>query len=128
PSRAVPGPVVAVLLFALVSDLTTLYLLGLAFGVGYGAYSAVDWALACDVLPNRETSASRDMGIFHIAYTLPQVFAPALLGPVLYYLNSSHGLAGLAIGRNAGYRAVFASAALWFALATVMVRQIRKVR
>jgi MFS family permease len=127
-SSGLQGLVVAVLLFTLVSDLPTIYLLGLAFGIGYGAYSAVDWALACDVLPDRERSASRDMAIFHIAYTLPQVFAPALLAPILYHLNHSRSIAGMAIGPNAGYRAVFASAALWFALATVMVRRIRKVR
>ena len=127
-SSGLQGLVVSVLLFTLVSDLRVIYLLGLAFGIGYGAYSAVDWALACDVLPDREGSASRDMGIFHIAITLPQVFAPALLAPVLYYLNHSHGVAGLAIGPNAGYRAVFASAAVWFVLSTLMVRKIRKVR
>jgi MFS family permease len=127
-SSGLQGAVVAVLLFTLLSDLRTIYVLGLAFGIGYGAYSAVDWALACDVLPDRERSASRDMGIFHIAYTLPQVLAPALLAPILYYLNHSRSVAGLAIGPNAGYRAVFASAAVWFALATLMVRKIRKVR
>jgi len=111
-SSGLQGMVVAVLLFTLVSDLPTVYLLGLAFGIGYGAYSAVDWALACDVLPDRERSASRDMAIFHIAYTLPQVFAPALLGPILYYLNHSRSVAGLAISPHTGYRAVFASATL----------------
>ena len=68
------------------------------------------------------------MAIFHIAYTLPQVFAPALLAPLLYFLNHAHSVAGMATGPNTGYRAVFASAAVWFALATLMVRKIRKVR
>jgi hypothetical protein len=68
------------------------------------------------------------MGVFHVAYTLPQVFAPALLAPVLYRLNQPGSIAGVTTGPGAGYRAVFATAAVWFVLATVMVRRIRKVR
>jgi len=127
-SSGLQGMVVAVLLFTLVSDLATIYVLGLAFGIGYGAYSAVDWALACDVLPDRERSAARDMGIFHVAYTLPQVFAPALLAPILYRLNQPGHIAALTTGPGTGYRVVFASAGLWFLLATLMVRRIRTVR
>jgi hypothetical protein len=49
-------------------------------------------------------------------------------GP-LYYLNqSSHVVAGVASGGNLGYRVVLATAAIWFILGTVMVRQIRGVR
>jgi Na+/melibiose symporter-like transporter len=127
-SSGLQGMVAAVLLFTLVSDLTTVFALGILFGVGYGAYSAVDWALACDVLQDRQRAAARDMGVFHVAYTLPQVFAPALLAPVLYRLNQPGSIAGVATGPGVGYRAVFATAAVWFVLATVMVRRIRNVR
>ena len=127
-SCTIQGLVVAVLLFTLVSNLAVIYLMGLLFGVGYGVYSSVDWALACDVLPDRKRSAARDMGIFHVSYTLPQVFAPALLAPVLYWLNQPGSIAGLHTGSGVGYRAVFASATIWFLLATVMVTRIRGVR
>lgn len=127
-SSGLQGLVVAVFLFTLVSDTSMVYALGVTFGIGYGAYSAVDWALACDVLPDRERSAARDMGVFHVALTLPQVFAPALLAPILYRLNQPGTIAGLATGHGAGYRAVFASATLWFVLATVMVSRVRGVR
>jgi MFS family permease len=127
-SSGLQGLVAAVLVFTLVSDLPTLFALGVLFGVGYGAYSAVDWALACDVLQDRQRAAARDMGVFHAAFTLPQVFAPALLAPVLYRLNQPGSIAGMATGPGAGYRAVFATAAVWFVLATVMVRRIRQVR
>ena len=36
------------------------FVVGALFGVGYGAYQAVDWALAVDVLPPGE-SAAKDM-------------------------------------------------------------------
>lgn len=35
-------------------------------GVGYGAYQAVDWALALDVLP-KGSNIAKDMGVWHVA-------------------------------------------------------------
>jgi MFS family permease len=128
-SSATQALVAAVLVFTLVSSLPLIYGLGILFGVGYGAYAAVDWAMACDVLPERQRSAARDMALFHVAYTLPQVVGPALLAPVLLILNRS-GASVLSVptGGNLGYRIVFGSAAIWFVLATVMVRNVRGVR
>jgi len=96
------------------------YLLGVFFGLGFGAYQAVDWALACDVLPDREHGAAKDMALFHVSFTLPQVLAPAIAGQILFNLNQLQG--------NLGYRVVFGTAAVWFFLATVFVRMIRGVR
>jgi MFS family permease len=128
-SSGVQTAVMAVLLVSLVSDLRLVYGLGIVFGIGYGAYSAVDWAMACDVLPERERSAAKDMALFHVAYTLPQVVAPALLAPALYFLNRSGSVVlGVQTGGNLGFRAVFASASIWFVLATVMIRNVRGVR
>jgi Na+/melibiose symporter-like transporter len=128
-SSGLQTAVAAVLLFSLITDLRWMYALGIAFGVGYGAYSAVDWALACDVLPAPQRSAARDMALFHVAYTLPQVVAPALLAPALVALNRPGGaVLGLSTGSDLGFRAVFATATIWFVLATVMVRNIRGVR
>ncbi|HEY4027051.1 MAG TPA: MFS transporter [Candidatus Dormibacteraeota bacterium] len=128
-SSGLQTAVTMVLLFSLVSDLPLVYALGILFGAGYGAYSAVDWAMACDVLPDRERSAARDMALFHVAYTLPQVVGPALLAPVLFFLNHSGStVLGVGTGGNLGYRVVFASAAIWFLLATIMVRNVRGVR
>jgi len=120
-SAAMQAAVSAVLLFTLVTDLTVLYLLGVLFGLGFGAYQAVDWALACDVLPDRDNAAAKDMALFHVSFTLPQVFASALAGQLLYHLNQSQG-------NNFGYRVVFATAALWFVLSLVFVRMIKGVR
>ena len=128
-SSGLQALVAGVLVFTLISDLPLIYSLGLIFGLGYGAYSSVDWALACDVLPDQQGSAGKDMGLFHASLTLPQVFAPALLAPILYFLNrSGHSLVGVHTGGNLGFRIVFASAAIWFVLATVMVTRIRGVR
>jgi MFS-type transporter involved in bile tolerance (Atg22 family) len=89
------------------------------FGVGYGLYYAVDWALACDTLPDRSRSA-KDMGLFHVAFTLPQVFVPFVAGLALDAVNHRSALAG--------YRVIFVGAAVFFVLGTVFVSRIRSVR
>ena len=96
------------------------FALGIAYGVGYGLYFAVDWALACDTLPDKNQSA-KDMGLFHIALTMPQAVIPFFGGPLIDALNN--GLHG-----NAGYRVVFSSAVLFLFLGTILVRRIRTVR
>jgi MFS family permease len=110
----------AVLLFTLIRSPAMLYLLGVLFGLGFGAYQAVDWALACDVLPDKEKAAAKDMALFHVSLTLPQVLGPAIFGVVLFELNRQGG--------DLGYRIVFASAAAWFILATIFVSRIKGVR
>lgn len=42
------------------------------FGVGYGAFASVDWALGSDLLPDR-TRLGRDMGLWHISLVAPQL-------------------------------------------------------
>jgi MFS family permease len=128
-SSAMQAVVVSVLLFGLVRSLAVLYVLGILYGIGYGAYYAVDWALACDVLPNREEAAGRDMALWHVSFTLPQVLAPAILAGFLHFLNQpGHQLLGVSSGNDLGFRFIFGSAALWFILGTVMVSRIRGVR
>jgi len=95
------------------------FVVGALFGVGYGAYQAVDWALAVDVLPPGE-SAAKDMGIWHVALVLPQVIAPLVTGITLASLKH--------ISLLTGYTVVFVLTALWFVLGTVFVSRIRGVR
>jgi len=99
--------------------LPVVFALGAAYGVGYGLYYAVDWALACDTLPDRDKSA-KDMGLFHVAQVLPQTIAPAIGGYLLDYFNG--------VSPNSGYRAVFGSAIVFFILGTIFVSRIRSVR
>lgn len=99
-------------------------LLGIVFGVGYGAYQAVDWAMASDVLPS-ENDYAKDMGIWHVAWTFPQVIATPIAGFLLdnfQIIGGQHGQPTL------GYTVIFFLAAFYLVLGTVLVRKVRKVR
>ena len=91
--------------------------LGILFGLGYGAYLSVDWALAIDSLPTSASSA-RDLGIFTVSINLPSLIAPALGGLVILLANAA-GIGPLA------YRLVFTLAAISLLLGVVVVRRIR---
>jgi Na+/melibiose symporter-like transporter len=110
---------VVFILVALKPSLAFTFAVGAVFGIGYGAYQAVDWALAVDVLPKGE-AAAKDMGIWHVSLVLPQVLAPAITGFVLTGFKP--------VGLLVGYTVVFVLTALWFVLGTVFVRAIRSVR
>jgi MFS family permease len=109
------------LIFIVFYPTATPVLIGLAliYGLGFGLYYAVDWALACDTLPDR-ANAAKDMGLFHVAFTLPQVVVPAIAGPVLDHFNRQ--------SPNSGYRVIFSAAIVFMALGTAFVTRIKSVR
>jgi MFS family permease len=128
-SGALQAAVASILLFGLIRSLAIVFVMGILFGIGYGLYVAVDWAIACDVLPDREKSSGRDMGLWHIAFTLPPALAPAIFAPILHAFNEpGHVILGLTTGDLLGFRLVFAGAAVWFVLGTFFVSRIRGVR
>ncbi len=91
--------------------------LGVIFGVGYGAYYSVDWALAVDVLPSLD-DAGKDMGLWSIASNLPGVLAPALGGAIF-------SVAGIFGATNFGYRLIFALAAAFLLAGAVFILLVR---
>jgi MFS family permease len=93
--------------------------LAVIYGLGYGLYVAVDWALACDTVPDRAKSA-KDMGLFHVGQTLPNSIIPAIEGVLIAYFNSH--------AANSGYRVAFGSVIVFFLLGTACVSRIRSVR
>jgi MFS family permease len=99
--------------------LTVILVAGAIFGLGYGAYLAVDWALVADVLPSEETFA-RDMGVWNIGLTVPQVLA-AVFGGWLILLGTTLGSAQL------GYTFLFVAFVVFCVSGTVTVRFIKGV-
>jgi len=93
--------------------------LGVVYGVGFGAFSAVDWALGLDTLPDRDRPA-KDLGLYHVADSLPRVLLPFVMGFVVDAVNR--------LSSNAGYRVTFVVAAALYAGSGILVRRIRSVR
>ncbi len=115
---------VVCLVFVLFHSFTLAVLMGAVFGLGYGAYESVDWALASDVLPSLDDYA-KDMGVWHVAMVLPQVIATPIAG---FLLDRFQEVGKVQNVPNLGYTVIFMVAVVYFVLGTVFVRQIKKVR
>lgn len=96
------------------------------FGVGFGTFLAVDFAMVLDVLPSAATAA-KDMAVWHAALVLPQLLATPVAGGLLDYFRKV-GMASQPPQPNLGYQVVFLLAASYFAAGTVLVRKIRRIR
>lgn len=108
------------IVFVLTHSFPLVIAAGAIFGLGYGAYQSVDWALVADVLPSRRTFA-RDMGVWNIALSLPQVIAPVVGGPIIDSFNK----AGQPI---AGFQVLFSLAIVYCLIGTITVRFIRGIK
>lgn len=94
-----------------------LWILGILFGVGYGAYTSVDWALAVDAMPQLST-VGKDFALWGSSTNLSSILAPAM-GSLIIYLVSFYAATAL------GYRLVFAVATLFLIYGAIFVLKIR---
>ena len=99
----------ALLLLAFVHSYPGAYVGAAILGVGFGIYTAVDFALITQVLPT-DADRAKDLGVINIANALPQVLAP--------------GVAALVLGLGAGYPTLYVLAALAAVLGSFLVRRI----
>jgi MFS family permease len=97
-----------------------LWPLGILFGLGYGVYMSVDWALSIDALPSLE-HAGKDLGLWDASVTLPSIIAP-LFGSLIINIGAHFGQLEL------GYRMVFTAAAIFLVVAAVCVLFVREKR
>jgi len=122
---------VAALLLAFVPQYAVAIIAAGILGLGYGAFMAVDQALATQVLPDSH-SRGKDLGIMNIATAVPQAIAP-LLGAVIVVVaagvatGQSAGGAGFA-GANVGFGALFVASALFAILGGLSIRPIKSVK
>jgi MFS family permease len=117
--------------FIFCHSITDVLLAGTLFGIGYGAYISVDYALGADVLPSRK-DAGKEMAVWHIAMTLPQSVA----SPIAGYLIALPGkkIDALVKGEEisvhytqAGYANIFILCAVCFLLGAILLRNVKGV-
>mmetsp|Transcript_4736 Transcript_4736/g.7365 ORF Transcript_4736/g.7365 Transcript_4736/m.7365 type:complete len:482 (+) Transcript_4736:128-1573(+) len=92
------------------------FVVGALFGLGYGIYQSVDWALAIDVCPS-SSDIAKDMGVWHCAMVLPTVISPFISGLILDSLKDK--------AYTTAYLIIFAMIILYLILAAVFVRPVK---
>ncbi len=107
----------AVAAFGLFPVAALVFAFALVWGLGYGAFTSVDWALALDSIPD-VANVARDLGVWSTASNLPAVSAPIAGGTILSRV----------LPASAGYRLMFLVAAASFALGAVLVLLGRDAR
>ncbi|XP_074648625.1 uncharacterized protein LOC141904075 [Tubulanus polymorphus] len=95
--------------------------LALVFGLGFGCYQSVDFALVMDVLPVEKDKA-KDIAVWHQALVLPQALATPVGGILLDLFERVNCHIGL------GYIIIFLMTAVYFLLSGIFVIKIRGVR
>lgn len=109
--------VIGYVLVALQPSLFLVAPLVIVYAAAYGAYQAVDWALALRVLPSRD-AAGKDMGVWHVSMVLPQILGPAGTGWLISWAKA-------AMSPSFAYVLAFVLAALWLVLAAALVDRIQ---
>jgi len=89
------------LLFTVAPSLTVAFIAAIPAGIGYGVFTAVEWALACNLVPREH--AARYLGFWNLSAILPQILGFVLAGVI------GSGLSGLThIAPGFGWRVVYA--------------------
>jgi len=92
---------------------------GAFFGIGYGAYTSVDWALTADALPPTN-EAGKFLGIWSAMGILPQVVGITIGGIILQLLRG--------FPNHFGYTTLFVVTIVYFGLGTLVIRQVRGIK
>jgi MFS family permease len=85
----------------------------LILGVGFGAFTSVDFALMTQVLP-ADLNRGKDLGVINIANSLPQVLAPAIAAPIVAHAG--------------GYPTLYVASSFIALTGAALVYRIRSVR
>ncbi|KQQ04186.1 MULTISPECIES: MFS transporter [unclassified Rathayibacter] len=97
-----------------------LYIGSLLTSVGIGVFAAVDQALMLDVLPEKETSAGRYLGIIGFAVSIPQAAAP-FIAPVFLAVGAS-------VAGDKNYTLLYLIAGAFTIIGGLVVMRVKSVR
>jgi MFS family permease len=109
---------VAAAVFALAPNLTWAYVAAVPAGLAYGVLTAVEWALACNLLPKGETA--RYLGVWNASAVVPQIFAAIIAGVV--------GSRVSAIAPGLGWRVDFAITVVACLVGAYFLRHVHERR
>lgn len=115
------------LMFIFCTTITHVLIAGVLFGIGYGAYISVDWALGTDVLPSKE-DAAKDMAVWHISMTLPQAVAAFPAGLIVRSFGmTEHVVKGEVVKHytHAGFAALFIIGAIFLGSGALLLRNVK---
>lgn len=104
---------VAAFVLVFVTNYEATFVAGGLLGLGYGAFLAVDQALATQVLPDPQ-DRGKDLGIMNVAFQVPQALAPLLGAFVVDALG--------------GFRGLFMLSAVAAILGAIVVSLVRRVK
>ena len=104
--------------FAFAPNLNVAYIAGLPAGLAYGVFTAVEWALACNLLPKGD--AARYLGIWNASAVVPQIIGFLVAGAV--------GSAISARVPGLGWRVDFGIAAACCLIGAYFLRFVRERR
>eukprot|EP01134_Creolimax_fragrantissima_P003566 CFRG3566T1 len=111
------------LAFAFVTNFQIITIFTSVFGVGYGAFLAVDFAMVMDILPDNRENA-RDIAVWHSALVIPNMIA----APIAGILRDTFQEVGCGCECGLGYIVVFLNASVYFLLSGLFVLKIRGIR
>jgi len=122
---------IAALLLAFVPQYGVAIVAAAILGLGYGAFMAVDQALATQVLPDSH-SRGKDLGIMNIANAVPQAIAP-LLGAVIVVVAAGFAAGqpddgATFAGASFGFGALFVASAIFAVLGGLSITPIKSVK
>jgi MFS family permease len=111
---------VGALVLANAATIGPLIPLAVMLGIGWGAYYAVDWALACNLLPQGRAGAL--MALWNIGASGPQVLSPLIGGIVVDRIGAAAGDLGI------GYRYLFDFVGVYVLLGAIALAFVREPR
>jgi len=106
------------LLFVAASNFTMTKPPAILFGAGSGIFAVANWALAVNLMPKSE--GGKFFALWQFAFTLPQVFGPAVSGKLGDFVNAT-------LGSGIGWRAVLLLCVFEMLAGVILLLKVREI-